>query len=556
VRINRNHPATLMVVDPDAVAAGSGESARELDGSRPAFTGLGDLLDQHVRDRPNARALVVTGDRGGVSYSVLARVVDDVAARLRNTGLRPRDAVGIVCANTAEFVVALLGAARAGLVVAPLDPALPQSEMSTRLQGLGAQAILVGPLATDVAPVAVDQIPTWQLRVDISGGGIPTVALEIGGRVERHVTGAATELSDDDALVLFTSGTTGTAKMVPLTHTNVAASARAIVATYELGPADSTVAVMPLFHGHGLLAVLLASLASGGCVALPERGGFSAHTFWDDVRAVGATWFTAVPTIHQILLQRSAREYPGRQTVPLRFARSCSAPLDVSTGQAMERLLGEPVLSAYGMTETSHQAASESQRHPESRKPGSVGQASGVDIRIVDNSGRTCPAGAVGEVWVHGPTVARGYLAAPSATAESFANGWFRTGDLGSLDVDGCLFITGRIKNIINRGGEKISPEHVEAVLVGCGGVTEAAVFAIPDAMYGERVGAAVVCDGNSVTAEEILLTCRSELSRFEVPDRIEVVAALPHTAKGALDRGAVADKYAQPADSSRREAL
>jgi acyl-CoA synthetase (AMP-forming)/AMP-acid ligase II len=520
------------------------------------FTGLGDLLDQHVRDRPNARALVVTSDRVGVSYSVLAGVVDDVAARLRNTGLRPQDAVGVVCANTVEFVVALLGAARAGLVVAPLDPGLPQSQMSTRLNGLGAQAILVGPLATDVAPVAIDQIPTWQLRVDIPGDGIPAVALEIGERAERHVAGAATELSDDDALVLFTSGTTGSAKMVPLTHTNVTASVRAICATYELGPADSTVAVMPLFHGHGLLAVLLASLASGGCVALPELGRFSAHTFWDDVRAAGATWFSAVPTIHQILLQRSAREYPGRQAVPLRFARSCSAPLDVSTGQAMERMLGVPLLSAYGMTETTHQAASESQSHRESRKPGSVGQASGTDIRIVDNSGHTCPAGTVGEVWVGGPTVARGYLAAPAATAESFVDGWFRTGDLGLLDVDGCLFITGRIKNIINYGGEKISPEHVEAVLAGCSGVTEAAVFAIPDTMYGQRVGAAVVCHGNSVTAEEILRACRSELSRFEVPDRIEVVAALPHTAKGALDRRAVSDKYAHPADRSRYGAL
>ena len=522
---------------------------RELDGFRPVFSGLGDLLDQHVDERPNDRALVVTGDWAAVSYRELAAVVDDVAARLRGTGLRPRDAVGVVCANTVEFVVALLGAARAGLVVAPLDPALPQSEMSARMHGLGAQAILAGPLVMDAAPVAIPQIPTWQLRVDARG--IPAATLETGGRAQRNVAAAATELSDDDALVLFTSGTTGSAKMVPLTHTNVAASVQAICATYELGPEDATVAAMPLFHGHGLLAVLLATLASGGCVALPERGGFSAHTFWDDVRAVRATWFSAVPTIHQILLQRAAREYPGQLAVPLRFARSCSAPLSVVTAQAMERMLGAPLLSAYGMTETSHQAASESLGHPESLKSGSVGQARGVDIRVVDDRGRPCPAGGVGEVWVQGLTVARGYLADPAATAQSFTGGWFRTGDLGSLDVDGCLFITGRIKNIINRGGEKISPEHVEDVLAGCSGVTEAAVFAIPDAMYGERVGAVVVSPGKSVTAEEILRSCRGELSRFEVPDRIEVVAALPHTAKGALDRRAVDDRYAHPADRS-----
>ncbi|MDT5017304.1 MAG: hypothetical protein QOD39_3464 [Mycobacterium sp.] len=527
------------------MAYSSGKSARKPDGFCQVLTGLRDLLDRQAAVRPNDRALVVSADRVDVSYSALARIVDDVAAQLRSAGLRPRDAVGVACANTVEFVVALLGAARAGLVVAPLDPALPQSQMSARLNGLGAQAIVVGPLPTDAAPVVVDKIPTWQLRVDIAKGRTPSVLLETGGRVERRVAGAAAELSDDDALILFTSGTTGSPKMIPLTHANVAASVRNICATYELGPEDTTVAVMPLFHGHGLFAVLLASLASGGCVALPGRGRFSARTFWDDVRTAGATWFSAVPTIHQILLQRSEREYPGRQSVRLRFARSCSAPLEVSTSQAMEGMLGVPMLSAYGMTETTHQAAGQSPRHGESRKPGSVGQASGVDIRIVDGSGNACPAGTVGEVWVHGPTVARGYLAAPAATAESFVDGWFRTGDLGSLDADGHLFITGRIKNIIIRAGENISPEHVEAVLAGCSGVSEAAVFGIADVMFGERVGAVVVCSGGSVTVEEILRTCRSELSVFEVPDRIQVVAALPHTAKGALDRRAVVDQFA-----------
>ena len=264
------------------------------------------------------------------------------------------------------------------------------------------------------------------------------------------------------------------------------------------------------------------------------------------MRAVAATWFTAVPTIHQILMQRSAREYPGPQVVPLRFVRSCSALLNMATARAIERTLGAPVVSAYGMTETTHQATSEPlpQRGP--LKPGSVGRATGVDLRVVDHNGHTCPAGTVGEVWVHGPTVARGYLADPAETAHNFADGWFRTGDLGQLDEDGYLFLTGRIKNIINRGGEKISPEHVEAILAGCRGVTEAAVFAIPDATYGERVGAAVVLSqAHGVGPDQILQDCRSELAPFEVPERLEVVAALPHTAKGALDRREVADRYA-----------
>jgi acyl-CoA synthetase (AMP-forming)/AMP-acid ligase II len=207
-----------------------------------------------------------------------------------------------------------------------------------------------------------------------------------------------------------------------------------------------------------------------------------------------------------------------------------------------------PLLSAYGMTESSHQATSEPLPQHGPLKQGSVGRATGVDLRVVDWNGHPCPAGIVGEVWVQGPTVARGYLADPAETARSFADGWFRTGDLGSLDEDGYLFLTGRIKSLINRGGEKISPEHVENILAGCPGVAEAAVFAIPDATYGQRVGAAVVvvCEGESLGSEQILQYCRNRLSAFEVPDRLEVVAALPHTAKGALDRRAVEAQFAR----------
>jgi acyl-CoA synthetase (AMP-forming)/AMP-acid ligase II len=518
----------------------------------PAISGLFDLLDRHAHDRPDARALVISSDRVPISYGELAAVVDDVANRLQSSGLRRGDAVGIVCANNADFVAALLGAARAGLIVAPLDPTLPHAEMSDRLERLGAHAILVGEMAADVSPLASLGIPILHLRAHIASGSIPTVTFDTPAGAAGRVPDARYELSDRDAIVLFTSGTTQQAKMVPLTHANVAASVQGICRTYELGSDDATVAVMPLFHGHGLLSVLLASLASGGCVLLPAGGRFSAQTFWDDMRAAAATWFTAVPTIHQILLQRSTRDYPGPNAVPLRFVRSCSAPLNGATALAMKRTFGAPVLSAYGMTETAHQATSQPlpQRGPV--KLGSVGRPTGVHVRIIDPDGRTCSTGTAGEVWVNGPTVARGYLANPADTALNFVDGWFRTGDLGALDEDGHLFLTGRIKNIINRGGEKISPEHVEAILAECRGVTEAAVFAIPDATYGERVGAAVVvAEGEDVAAEEILQDSRNRLAPFEVPERLTVVAALPHTAKGALDRRAVEEQYAFDAESA-----
>ncbi|SNX65114.1 acyl-CoA synthetase (AMP-forming)/AMP-acid ligase II [Streptomyces sp. TLI_55] len=518
----------------------------------PTLTGLVDLLDGQVRERPYAHALVVGGERVHLSYRALAALADDVAARLGGAGLRRGDAVGVLSANTVEFVVALFGAARAGLVVAPLDPALPMAQLSARVGALGARGVLVGP------PVAGTRlpVPAWPLRVGVSRAGTASVALDVEraapvpGAADigaaAHAPEAATELSGDDALVMFTAGTSARPKMVPLTHANVTASVRNICASYELGPGDATVAVMPFFHGHGLFAALLASLASGGCVLLPERGRFSATTFWDDMRAVAATWFTAVPAMHEILLDRLEQEYPGPQVPPLKFVRSCSAPLNTATQRALERTFGAPLLSAYGMTESSHQATSEPLPGRGELKQGSVGRPTGVEVRVVGPGGIPCPVGVEGEVWVQGPTVARGYLGDADGTSYTFVDGWLRTGDLGTLDADGYLSLTGRITNLINRGGEKIAPEHVEDILAGCPGVAAAAVFAVPDATYGQRVGAAVVVrDGEGVDAAEILRYCRDRLAAFEVPDRLEVVDALPYTAKGGLDRKAVQARYA-----------
>ncbi|WP_329184721.1 FadD7 family fatty acid--CoA ligase [Actinacidiphila glaucinigra] len=521
----------------------------------PALTGLTDLLDPPARGRPQAPALITGADRARVSYRALDELADAVAARLAAAGLRPGDAVGLVSANTVEFVAALLGGARAGLVVAPVDPALPEPRMTAGLEALGVRAVLLGPTAGGAPPAAVGPgVPAWTLRVDLSPAGTATAALDTGAGAPAAAGGAAGELGAQDALVLFTAGTTDRAKMVPLTHGAVAAAVRGVCAVYELGPEDATVAAMPFFHGHGLFAALLSTLASGGCVLLPARGRFSAHTFWDDMRAAGATWFTAVPTIHEILLERAATDLTGTgpQVPALRFLRSSSAPLNTATQRALERTLGAPLLSAYGMTESAHQATSEPLPQHGPLKHGSVGRPAGVELRVLDPDGKPCPPGGEGEVWVHGPTVARGYLGNPGETAYGFVDGWFRTGDLGALDEDGHLFLTGRLKNIIIRGGEKVSPEHVEDVLAGCPGVAEAAVFAVPDATYGQRVGAAVVLSpaegpgSEAPGAEEVRRYCRGRLAPFEVPDRIRIVTSLPHTAKGGLDRAAVDLLYAQ----------
>jgi acyl-CoA synthetase (AMP-forming)/AMP-acid ligase II len=280
---------------------------------------------------------------------------------------------------------------------------------------------------------------------------------------------------------------------------------------------------------------------SGGTVLIPASGRFSAHTFADDVHAAGATWFTAVPTIHQILLQRGAAADHDR--APLRFIRSCSAPLSPETAQAVRTAFGAPMLSAYGMTEATHQVASTDVN--EAVTSGLVGRSTGVEIRIVGDDGRPCAPEGVGEVLLRGRTVVRGYLGNAAATASTFTDGWLRTGDLGSLSADGELTLRGRIKELIIRGGENISPERVEGVLVSHPYVVEAAVFGIPDSLYGETVAAVIVPDPSATpTADELAEFCRQRLAPFEVPGNIAVIGELPHTAKGSVDRRAVAQRF------------
>ena len=524
---------------------------------------IADLVEMAASRRPDEPALIVTSDRIPVSYRDLVRLVDDLAGQLKRAGLLPGDRVALRAGSNAEFVVGLLAASRAELVAVPLDPALPIGEQRTRSEVVGARAVLVD--GNNVAAIQADEAkrePTlrwWPIEVTVGRDrgahrSAIDVHLDAAAPPERDVSTPA-GLRDDDAMIMFTGGTTGVPKMVPWTHDNIANSVRAIIAGYELGPQDATVAVMPLYHGHGLIAALLSTLASGGTVLLPARGRFSAHTFWDDIDAVRATWYTAVPTIHQILLERTKTdERPGNKRAALRFIRSCSAPLTPETAQALQETFSAPVVCALGMTEATHQVATTpiaSAGPGESAidASGLVGRSTGPEIRIAGPDGRPLPAEAVGEVWLRGPTVVRGYLGDPAITAANFTEGWLRTGDLGSLSVTGDLSIRGRIKELINRGGEKISPERVEGVLATHPNVLEVAVFGLPDKMYGETVAAVIVPrESPAPTPAELADFCRERLAAFEVPTTFQEAGALPHTPKGSLDRRAVTDQFGRGA--------
>lgn len=508
-----------------------------------------ELIDAAAINGPEAPALVITSERLPVTYRDLMRLVYDLASQLTVAGLLPGDRMALRTSSNAEFVVALLAGLHAGLIVVPLDPALPLSDQRARSQAAGARVVLIDVEAPEDG--AEPSVPWWPVAVSAGcDDGPPAVRLDAVTEPNAGSDSPA-GLQPGDAMIMFTGGTTGLPKMVPWTHDNIASSVRAVIAGYRLGPQDATVAVMPLYHGHGLIAALLATLASGGTVLLPARGKFSAQTFWDDIDAVGATWYTAVPTIHQILLERASQS-SEKNRAALRFIRSCSAPLTPEVAASLQAEFSAPVVCAFGMTEATHQVATtpiDGATENPAASTGVVGRSTGPQIRITGDDGQPVPPGAVGEVWLRGPTVVRGYLGDPQITAANFTDGWLRTGDLAVLSEAGDLRIRGRIKELINRGGEKISPERVEGVLATHPNVMEVAVFGVPHPMYGEAVAAVFTPRGSAPTSDELVEFCRQRLAPYEIPATFEVAEELPHTAKGSLDRRMVAQRFGpQPA--------
>ncbi len=482
-------------------------------------------------------AVIIPDGGPSVTYARLGEQIATLAECLRRGGIRAGDAVSIVLPNGLEFLSTFLAVTRIRAIAAPLNPAYKVEEFRFYMEDAGARAVLVPAGDHPAREAAVQlQIPLWEVRLDHSG----KVTLDRLSGSAATVADNGTPRAEDVALFLHTSGTTSRPKGVPLTHSNLLASLGNIVATYQLTPADTSLIVMPLFHVHGLLGAALSSLHAGGAVVLGPR--FSASTFWPQVAAHRVTWYSAVPTIHQVLLSRAEAD----QAPPsgLRFIRSCSSALAPATCAQLESRFGAPVLEAYGMTEAAHQMSS-NPLPPGPRRPGTVGPGTGVDIAILDERGQILRRGQQGEVSIRGPNVMHGYHNNPQANASAFAHGYFRTGDQGVLDATGYLTLTGRLKELINRGGEKISPLEVDAALLEHPAVAEAVSFAAPDAKYGEEVHAAVVLKGQT-TEEELQKFCRQRLADFKVPKKIHITQQVPRTATGKIQRRHVAAFFLQ----------
>ncbi|SCB28047.1 amino acid adenylation domain-containing protein [Bradyrhizobium shewense] len=503
------------------------------------FAHIGGVLDFYARKTPAAPALLAPG-RPVLNYGALGEVTQDLIRTLRRLGITPADRIAVALPRGADSALALIAVASSGACV-PVNPDLTADELQRYFSELKLTALVtradMNSASRDVAKAldiaVIDFVPGPQ---DDLGG-----CKFIGPTVGPAAAGGASR-GDDDAFILLTSGTAARPKMVPLTHRNVCLSAANAGRVLSLTSHDRLLNVLPLFHAHGLISGLLTALAAGSSVICTD--GFDALSFFGWMRELQPTWYTAVPTIHRALLTAAESDPHRARSSSLRVIRSASASLAPTILEGLEATFGVPVLETYGMTEAASQIAA----NPfELRKVGSVGRAAGPEIAIMDETGRALASGARGEIMLRGPNMSRGYYNDEAATQAAFRNGWFRTGDLGYLDADGYLFIVGRIKDVINRGGQKISPLEVEEVLLSHPAVLEAGVFAVPHEKLGENVAAVVVLRPDAeATSDKLRQFARKRLAAYKVPSLIRSVAALPKGGSGKVKRNALAELIAK----------
>ena len=473
-----------------------------------------------------------------LTYAALRALIDRAGRALNELGVGRGDRVGIVLPNGPEMATAFLSVASAA-TSAPLNPSYRQDEFEFYLEDLNAKALMVEAGSSSPALRAAEKLGVKLITVTPEPGA-GAGAFRLSGATTGAAARPGPAQADDVALILHTSGTTSRPKIVPLAHANIWTSAGTVATALELSDEDRGLIVMPLFHIHGLIAGLSAPLSRGGSVFC--TGGFNALKFFAEMEEAKPTWYTAVPTMHQAILTRAGRNKEIIARNPLRFVRSSSSSMPPTVIAELEAVFKCPVIEAYGMTEATHQMASNPLNGI--RKPGSVGLAAGPEIAIMDEAGRLLGRGETGEVVIRGENVTSGYENNAKANAQAFVDSWFRTGDQGVIDADGYLSLTGRLKEIINRGGEKISPREVDEALMDHPAVLQAVTFALPHPMLGEDVGAAVVLrEGLTATEQELGAFLSERLAPFKTPQKILFLEEIPKGATGKLQRIGLAQK-------------
>ena len=477
--------------------------------------------------------------RPALDYRGLRALVGDTLARLNAAGVGRNDRVAIVLANGPEMATCFLACA-AGTASAPLNPAYRAEEFEFYLSDLNAEALIVEQGSTspavDVANKLGVRIVELQVAADAPAGHFTLAA---GGDVAARQGG--TSEPGDIAMVLHTSGTTSRPKLVPLSVANLCASAGNVARSLAFTPNDVGLNIMPLFHIHGLIAGVLAPISAGSQVFCTP--GFNALKFFAWMDEARPSWYTAVPTMHQAIVSRAKHNADIIARHPLRFLRSSSSSMPPQVIRELEAAFGAPLIEAYGMTEAAHQMAS-NPLPPSPRKPGSVGLAAGPEVQIMGEDGSLLRPDETGEIVIRGPNVTGGYEGNPAANADAFRSGWFRTGDEGVKDADGYISITGRLKEIINRGGEKVSPREVDEILMDHAAVNQVVCFGMPHAKLGEEVAAVVVLkEGSSATERELQAFVAQRAADYKVPKKILFMDEIPKGATGKLQRIGLAKK-------------
>ena len=497
------------------------------------FSTIPSLIEAQSENRPNCEAIVGLKDLS-LNYYPLFGQLQETLSFLNSKGIGRNDPVAIILPNGPIMATAFLSIASCA-ASAPLNPSYTATEYKFYLDDLQAKAIIVqADSDSSVIQVAKDlNIPIIYLHARNKGTtGLFNFSTSMPAS-QANKSGVAK--MSDIALILHTSGTTSRPKMVPLRHKNLCTSALNICKTLKLTSEDRCLNIMPLFHIHGLMAAILASITAGASVACTP--GFYSPMFYEWLDLFKPTWYTAVPTMHEGILSRAPDNIDIITRNSLRFIRSSSASLPPSVMLNIEKTFGVPIIEAYGMTEASHQIAC-NPLPPEIRKPGSVGLPSGPEVAIMEEENSTLlPKNQLGEIVIRGNNVTLGYMNNEEANQKSFINGWFRTGDQGYIDEDGYIFLTGRLKEMINRGGEKISPREVDEVLLSHQGVAQAVTFGIDDGFLGEDIAAAVVIDDPDINENDLKKHVAIRLAPHKIPKRIVFLDEIPKGPTGKLQR-------------------
>lgn len=493
-----------------------------------------DVIDLRAEETPKAVFLIDPQTGEAVSYGDLARMVRAFATNLRDQGYPPGEPIAFALTNGPLSTLAILGLFYGGWCATAINLVAGKDIIGYVLDHSEAKLVI----AQDATAAAVSEAQT------AAGLSLPVTMLtpDLFESADSDKVHAIAPVPADDALLMYTSGTTGRPKGVVLTQANLLAGGGATALAHELQSDDRAVCVLPLYHINGLIVTVMAPLVSGGSVVMP--GKFSVSTFWPIIAQEDCSWFSVVPTQISYLLHAdaSADEKKPRR---LRFGRSASAPLSPDVQQAFEKRFGVPIIETMGLTETAAQILS-NPLPPAPRKIGSPGIAFGNEVMVADTNQKEVPRGAEGEILVRGPSVMKHYLKNKAATAEALtSDGWLRTGDLGRMDADGYVFITGRLKELIIKGGENIAPREIDEALYTHPDIIEAAAFACPCPNYGQRVEAAVkLTPGSSLSEADLIALCRDRVGKFKAPDRVHVLNELPKGPSGKIQRKKLADMF------------